>query len=172
MGKQHTRPCVISLGAGVCILFSCAADSIASRVPSVKRSATAAPCLERGVLLVLIVDDDPAIAEFMFALLTDEGYAVAVVADGQDALAYLRQARQLPCLILLDLHMPIMNAWDFRAAQLLDPALAHIPVVLFSTVVNLEQLATELGAVGALPKTIDIDSILRVVLQYCAPDRA
>jgi CheY-like chemotaxis protein len=124
------------------------------------------------VLLVLLVDDDPAIREFVFEFLTDEGYAVVAVADGQEALTYLRRAVHMPCLILLDLHMPIMNAWDFRAAQLLDPALAHIPVVLFSTAVNVEQLATELGAVGALPKTIDIDTILTVVLQYCAPDRA
>lgn len=122
--------------------------------------------------MVLIVDDDPAISEFIFELLTDEGYAVAMVANGQEALAYLRQAALLPCLILLDLHMPIMDAWDFRATQLLDPALAHIPVVLYSTTPNLEQLAMELGAVGALPKTIDIDSILTVVLQYCAPNRA
>jgi CheY-like chemotaxis protein len=122
--------------------------------------------------VVLLVDDDEAIREFVFELLTDEGYAVVAVADGQDALTYLRQAAHLPCLILLDLHMPIVNAWDFRAAQLLDPALAHIPVILFSTAPNLEQLATELGAVGALPKTTDIDSILTTVLQYCAPSRA
>jgi hypothetical protein len=65
-----------------------------------------------------------------------------------------------------------MNAWDFRAAQLLDPALAHIPVILFSTTPNLEQVARELGAERALPKTIDIENILAVVVQYCAPDGA
>ena len=94
---------------------------------------------------MLIVDDDPAIGAFVFDLLTEEGYAVVVVAPGQDALAYLQQAAPLPCLILLDLHMPIMNACDFRAVQLLDPALASIPVVLYSTAPNLELMAKELA---------------------------
>jgi CheY-like chemotaxis protein len=147
-------------------------STVVPGVPPVKRLPAQHHSLERGVRLVLIVDDDVAVCAFLFELLTDEGYTVAVAANGQAALTYLWRATQLPCLILLDLHMPIMNAWDFRAAQLLDPALAHIPVILFSTVPNLEQVARELGAERALPKTIDIENILAVVVQYCAPDGA
>jgi CheY-like chemotaxis protein len=116
--------------------------------------------------VVLLVDDDPAIRAFVFDLLTDEGYAVVAVADGQEALTYLRRAARLLCLILLDLQMPVMNAWGLRAAQQLDPTLAHIPIVLFSMDLNLEQMVKELGAVGVLPKTTDIATMLTVVLQY------
>ena len=121
---------------------------------------------------MLLVDDTAEVRAFVLDLLSDEGYAVAAVANGQEALAYLQRATQLPCLILLDLHMPIMNAWDFRAAQLLDPRLAQIPVVLYSAARDLARMAIELGAVGALPKTIDIEEILTVVRQYCTPGSA
>jgi len=92
---------------------------------------------------------------------------VEALTNGQEALAYLWRATRLPCLILLELHMPVMNAWDFRAAQLLNPRIAHIPVVLYLVARNLELMAIELGAVEALPKTIDSEEILAVMRQYC-----
>jgi CheY-like chemotaxis protein len=107
---------------------------------------------------------------FMLDLLTDEGYAVVAVANGQEALAFLPGMHQPPALILLDLNMPLMDAWEFRAIQQIDPRFAAIPVVLFSTAPNLAEQARELGAVEAIPKTSDIDSILSVMAQYCAPD--
>ena len=45
----------------------------------------------------------------------------------------MRLAQQhKPDVILLDLMMPVMNGWEFRRAQLADPALANIPVVVLS----------------------------------------
>lgn len=58
---------------------------------------------------VLIVDDDADIRETLSDFLQDEGYDVAAVGDGAQALAFLRSGVALPCLILLDLMMPVMD---------------------------------------------------------------
>jgi len=77
---------------------------------------------------VLVVDDDRDIRELLVELLASEGYAVASAADGQRALAEARATR--PDVILLDLMMPVMSGWEFREAQLRDPELADIPVLV------------------------------------------
>src|SRR5205823_1575262 len=43
-----------------------------------------------------------------------------------------READPLPCIILLDLMMPVMDGQTFRMAQLSDPRIAHIPIVVIS----------------------------------------
>ena len=77
---------------------------------------------------MLVVDDDRDIRELLVELLASEGYAVASAADGRRALAEARATR--PDVILLDLMMPVMSGWEFREAQLRDPELAGIPVVV------------------------------------------
>ena len=77
---------------------------------------------------VLVVDDDRDIRELLVEFLASEGYDVASAPDGRRALAEARAHR--PDVILLDLMMPIMSGWEFREAQLGDPELADIPVVV------------------------------------------
>ena len=81
-----------------------------------------------GAKRVLVVDDDRDIRELLVELLASEGYEVASAPDGRRALAEARGRR--PDVILLDLMMPVMSGWEFREAQLRDPALADIPVVV------------------------------------------
>jgi CheY-like chemotaxis protein len=81
-----------------------------------------------GTRRVLVVDDDRDIRELLVELLASEGYEVASAPDGRRALAEARARR--PDVILLDLMMPVMSGWEFREAQLRDPALADIPVVV------------------------------------------
>lgn len=78
---------------------------------------------------VLIVEDNPAISEAYKLVLEQEGYDVVVAENGKDALLKLKNGTPLPDLILLDLMMPVMNGWEFLAAQSADPALAGVPVV-------------------------------------------
>ena len=59
---------------------------------------------------ILIVEDDSDLRDSLADLLTEEGYRVAGAANGQEAMDYLRQSAP-PCLILLDLMMPVMNGW-------------------------------------------------------------
>jgi CheY-like chemotaxis protein len=106
--------------------------------------------------LVLVVDDDPDILQTLALCLSTEGYRVLMAANGSEALDLV--GKEKPACILLDLMMPVMDGWQFRAAQLADPALAEIPVVIIS--------ATDAGEVPAdarVPKPIDVDALLATV---------
>jgi CheY-like chemotaxis protein len=115
---------------------------------------------------LIIVEDDPDIRGDLAEILKDEGYGVATASNGHEALEVLRDA-QRPCLILLDLMMPVMSGWDFRAEQLRDPRLAAIPVVLLSGVNDLPHHAALLNAAGYIRKPIALKSVLGIAEKYC-----
>jgi CheY-like chemotaxis protein len=114
---------------------------------------------------VMVVDDDADIRETLGDLLVDEGYEVESAAGGREALELLRNGAR-PGVILLDLMMPEMNGWQFRAAQLDDPALAGVPVVVVSALSDVAGRASALG-VPYLAKPIDLDQLLSTVARYC-----
>jgi CheY-like chemotaxis protein len=121
-----------------------------------------------GAVSILIIEDDEAIRETLASVLEDEGYQVQCAAHGRAALQQLRSGAPLPCLILLDLMMPIMNGWEFRAEQLHDPALAHIPVIVLSADREVGARASEVSVQGYLSKPMDLTVLLDTVSQYCA----
>jgi CheY-like chemotaxis protein len=117
---------------------------------------------------VMVVDDDTNIREALREVLQDEGYAVVGFANGHEALEHLKAPRDAsPGLILLDLMMPVMNGWQFRQAQLEDPSLADIPVVVISADGGLIRKAASLNATARLRKPIELDELLETVGQYC-----
>ena len=105
---------------------------------------------------VLIIDDDSGSREALAELLVDEGYDVATAEDGAEGLAYLRVGHR-PRVILLDLMMPGVDGWDFRAEQKRDEELAHIPVIAISAAGKL------LDADYSLRKPIEIDTLLTLL---------
>jgi CheY-like chemotaxis protein len=115
---------------------------------------------------ILIVDDDPAIRDSVRSLLEDEGYPVQVAHNGLDALEAIRSGA-LPRLILLDLMMPEMDGWEFRAEQQKDPRLAAIPVVVLSTVAHIREHAASLSVSEYLVKPVDAALLLNTVQRYC-----
>src|SRR5229473_2550678 len=78
--------------------------------------------------VILVVDDDVDCREMLADLLSNEGYAVACAENGLQALDYLSGAT--PARIILDLMMPEMSGWEFRARQKIDPRLESLPVVV------------------------------------------
>jgi CheY-like chemotaxis protein len=78
---------------------------------------------------VLVVDDDPSIREVLVELLTLAGYLALEARSGRTALDLLRARSRQPAVILLDLLMPDMDGWQFRAEQLADPFLSAIPLI-------------------------------------------
>src|SRR5687767_10378202 len=76
---------------------------------------------------ILIVDDDAGMREMLALFLEDEGYRCENATNGLDALSRLRSSAAPPCVILLDLNMPVMTGWEFRQEQQRDSALAGIP---------------------------------------------
>jgi CheY-like chemotaxis protein len=114
---------------------------------------------------VLVVDDNPVCRDVLGQLLRGAGYAVWEARDGRQALECLR-AGPVPGLIVLDLRMPGMDGPAFRAAQLRDPDLAGIPVVVLTGGYGPGE-AAGLDPAGYLTKPADLDEILRQVRRLC-----
>lgn len=110
---------------------------------------------------VLVVDDDADARTLLELALSAEGYAVRSAVNGADALRVARRWR--PDVILLDLAMPVMDGYAFRAAQLLDPVLAAIPVICVSGRHDAEQAAHELQLAGCVPKPFALTEVIRRV---------
>lgn len=108
---------------------------------------------------LLLVEDDPETRDATIDVLQAVGYRVQSAVDGRDALAWLA-ANESPRLIILDLMMPVMNGWQFRSAQLANPAIAAIPVMLVSAGQSLEHDAKELRAAAAVAKPVDLGVML------------
>ncbi len=64
---------------------------------------------------LLLVEDDETLRESLRETLEDYGFSVDEAEHGRAALEYLR-SHASPCLVLLDLMMPVMNGWEFMAA--------------------------------------------------------
>jgi CheY-like chemotaxis protein len=120
---------------------------------------------------ILIVDDDPDLGELLGEVLRTQGYRTALARNGREALALLKREHDA-CLVLLDLMMPVMNGWEFRAEQLRDPSIASIPVVAFSGDVNVERKAAALGAVTAIRKPVSLRELVTVVERTCGQARS
>jgi CheY-like chemotaxis protein len=115
--------------------------------------------------LVLVVDDDPEVRVMLETCLRVEGYDVLTAQNGSDALSIARQT--LPCLILLDLMMPIMDGIEFRRRQQRAPDLRDVPVVCLSAHHNARQTAVDLGLNDCLGKPFDLDQLIDVVRRHC-----
>jgi CheY-like chemotaxis protein len=115
---------------------------------------------------VLIVEDDPDIREFMQFLLSASGYETMTAANGEEALRRMKERR--PCMVLLDLMMPVMDGFDFRARQLEDPALAPVPVLCLTAMFD-PAYVTERLSVPCLNKPVSVDRLLMEVEERCQP---
>lgn len=79
---------------------------------------------------VLLVEDEPSIAEAIGFLLTRDGCEVTTLADGTGVLAMLR--RQPVDALILDLMLPGASGLEVLAAIRADPALAALPVLMLT----------------------------------------
>ncbi|MGA2408784.1 MAG: response regulator [Candidatus Binataceae bacterium] len=113
---------------------------------------------------VLVVEDDDQARDFLVEILVFEGFKALGFPNGAEALNYLNAAPP-PCLIILDLLMPVMDGSQFRKAILQDTALAAIPVVVVTALDA--PAAKDLGAVGILRKPVDLDALLTIVRNHC-----
>jgi CheY-like chemotaxis protein len=113
---------------------------------------------------ILVVDDDRSLRDALCDGLQLEGYEVVCVGDGRAALDHLNRGER-PCLVLLDLMMPVMDGKALRQAMLLDANLLDIPVVLITAAGA--QFAAGVAAQAVLHKPLTIDAVVGVVQDYC-----
>jgi CheY-like chemotaxis protein len=113
---------------------------------------------------VLVVDDDTDVREMLELFLTHSGFEIRSAANGAQALERMREKR--PCVVLLDLMMPVMTGWQFRERQLEDPALASVPVVVITAAYDHKSVGRQLG-LQCLSKPVDLEELVTIVHQAC-----
>ena len=111
---------------------------------------------------MLVVDDDPDIRESLRDVLESEGYAVHTAADGAEAVATM--AVRLPCIVILDLMMPVMDGWELSSRMHDEARLATIPVCVVTA--TPEWAPSDSACVMAKP--IDLTRLLAVLHAQCA----
>jgi CheY-like chemotaxis protein len=113
--------------------------------------------------VVLVVEDDLNLRQLTADVLTCHGYDVVLAQHGLEALE--RLSERSPDLVLLDLQMPVMDGWQFRAEQqrLEEPGLANIPVLLLTAADRAHEHAATLNAVGVIEKPFDPERLLSAV---------
>jgi CheY-like chemotaxis protein len=85
---------------------------------------------------VLVVEDHLDTREAIAELLKCEGHVHGQACNGQEALDWLKARTELPCMILLDLRMPVMDGWDFLHAVREVPKWKEIAVIVISATIE------------------------------------
>src|SRR6185295_17180149 len=111
---------------------------------------------------VLVVEDDASLREMIAQQLHLAGFAPVTAPNGYEALNLLRMGFPAK-VILLDLKMPIMDGWAFRAEQRRDPQLADIPVIVMTA-----RDATGVDAAAVFHKPFNEQEIIEVARMLCA----
>lgn len=117
---------------------------------------------------VLVADDSIAVRKVAERLLTEAGIGVTLAANGEEALAML--AKESPDLIVSDVIMPDKSGYEVCAFIRAQTALAKIPVLLISGIVNDEvtKQAESCRADGVLKKPFQGTSLKDRVLELLA----
>jgi CheY-like chemotaxis protein len=113
---------------------------------------------------ILVVEDEDESRQVLMQILELEGFNAVGASNGVEAMDYLHTS-DLPCLIILDLLMPVMNGRQFRNALLQVAELAKIPVVVVSALDS--SAVSDLGVVRVFRKPLDIDALVRIVRENC-----
>jgi len=112
---------------------------------------------------ILVVEDDQDIREAVSELLELEGYTVASASNGQEGLSVLASLRQ-PCLVLLDLMMPVLTGYEFLERLRITGTQSLVPVLIM-TASHVTELPT--GATGLLRKPVEMTHLLQSVARFC-----
>lgn len=125
---------------------------------------------------ILWADDDADDLQMMREILinTKGNYKIVEVQNGKEALEYLKQAKKeegLPCLIILDINMPVLDGKETLSILKTNEEYKSIPVVVFSTSESemdkmfCQKFGTEL--VTKPPSFHSLSVALNKLLKYC-----
>jgi DNA-binding response OmpR family regulator len=118
---------------------------------------------------VLVIEDDPDMREVQRIALDRGGFEVLLARNGLEGLETLTERR--PCVILLDLMMPIMDGLTFLAERSKRGLAEGVPVVCVSAGgEEVVSRALRLGARECITKPADLDDVCDRVSYYCSGD--
>ena len=98
--------------------------------------------------LIVTADDDPGIRQIVERALRRAGYQVVATADGVEALAAVREHR--PDAVVTDVDMPAMTGLQLCQEIRADPELMHVPVVVVSGSVQIDDPRSAQAGVTAV----------------------
>ena len=114
------------------------------------------------------MEDHPDLRDLARFALEHDGFAVRVAEHGRAALDLLADFR--PCVILLDLMLPVMDGWAFVAAYRALPH-ADARLIVMTAGGDVARQATALGAHGWLGKPYDLDDLSALADRHCRAHR-
>jgi CheY-like chemotaxis protein len=115
------------------------------------------------VCRILVVDDDRDIRELVSESLRLVGHEVYEASHGHEALEWLSEhSNAPPCLLVLDLMMPVMSGWDFLQAFREKPAWQNLPVIVLSATLEMGRAEPVLRAQAFWSKPIDAEKLDRI----------
>lgn len=117
---------------------------------------------------ILLVEDDQVDAMTVRRALKELHVANRLehVENGEEALAYLRDAgKERPCIVLLDLNMPIMSGSEFLQIVKRDATMRRIPVVVLTTSEEQKDKleSFNLGVAGYMKKPVDYRQFVEMI---------
>ena len=110
---------------------------------------------------VLVIEDDETLRETLAEVMEDEGHEVRAAANGHEALE--RLAEWEAEVIILDLMMPLMDAYEFRAHQRRSGTAPAARVLILSAARDLDTAADRLEASALLTKPFSLDEVVDTV---------
>ena len=96
---------------------------------------------------ILLIEDDPFLADIYSTKLKENNFEVEVVSEGEEA---LRRVKEQPYdLVLLDIVLPKMDGWEILRSIRSEPKLQDLKVIIISNLGQKEEIDKGLG-LGAL----------------------
>ena len=117
---------------------------------------------------ILVVDDQPELAELIKTVLGEEGYIVSVCTDGREAMRMIEQ--EMPAALILDVMMPETDGFEILRQLRTNPVGQRLPVILMSGAWRRNEKSRQIGTTMeiaptlVLPKPfelVDLDRCLR-----------
>lgn len=122
--------------------------------------------LESQGTRILVVDDQPELAELIKTVLGEEGYQVSVCTDGRQAMTMIEQER--PSAIILDIMMPETDGFEVLRQLRMNPAGQRVPVILMSGAWRRNEKQRQIGATLDIAPTIVLPKPFELVdLERC-----
>ena len=110
--------------------------------------------------VVMVVEDDDDIRDFVVTALVHEGYRVVEVPHGEAALESIDECH--PDLILLDMRMPYMDGWEF-ARRYREDHPSPVPIIVMTAAPDAQERQRDVEGIAALAKPFSLDELFAVV---------
>ncbi|HVJ17163.1 MAG TPA: response regulator [Polyangiaceae bacterium] len=114
---------------------------------------------------ILIVEDDDDLRELFAEVLRNEAHSVVCASNGQEALAVLEKVQ--PCLMLLDMMMPVMSGGELLETLDRSKRLNALSIVVVSAIAEQTEAP---GACRYMQKPIELGALLEVAREFCRPE--